>query len=227
MSKVNWWKPKHFSLLLLAGLALAGCKKDPPEEVDLGYDYFPNRVGTYFEYEVDSTDYDAGVETPFHFYVREEFSETYIDGEGQLAMRVERYVRQNPGDTWLLEGTYAQKRTATTAERIEGNRRFVHLVFPINSERTWDGNAYNDLATWNYTYANIGAPYILNASFQFEDAVKVNQRQVFNLIDQEEAWVIFAKDIGLVHRRFKDLSYAFGNLDGVDVEYILTDYGDL
>ena len=80
MWKVNWWKPKNFSLLLLAALALSACKKEEPQDVDLGYDYFPNTVGTFIEYEVDSSYYESGVETNTQFYVREEYTETFIDG---------------------------------------------------------------------------------------------------------------------------------------------------
>jgi len=227
MWKVNWWKPKNFSLLLLATLTLAGCRKEEPVDVDLGYDYFPNSVGTFFEYQVDSSHYEVGVETNTQFYVREELTETFIDGEGQLATKIDRYTRPTLSDGWILSATYTQKRTSTTAERVEGNRRFVHLVFPINADRTWDGNAYNDLESWDYTYGAIGESHVLSAQLQFDDVVRVNQRSVFNLIDQEEAWAVFARDIGLVERRFRDLSYAFDDLMGVDVTYKLMSYGDL
>ena len=227
MWKVNWWKPKNFSLLLLAALALSACKKEEPQDVDLGYDYFPNTVGTFIEYEVDSSYYESGVETNTQFYVREEFIETFIDGEGQLAMKIDRYTRPTLSDGWTLSAVYSQKRTSTTAERVEGNRRFIHMVFPINTERTWDGNAYNDLETWDYSYGTIGEPHVISLQLQFDDVVRVNQRSVFNIIDQEEAWAVFARDIGMIERRFKDLSYAFGDLMGVDVTYKLVGYGDL
>ena len=57
--------------------------------------------------------------------------------------------------------------------------------------------------------------------------VRVNQRSVFNIIIKEEAWAVFARDIGMIERRLKDLSYAFGDLMGVDVTYKLVGYGDL
>ena len=114
MWKVNWWKPKNFSLLLLAALALSACKKEEPQDVDLGYDYFPNTVGTFIEYEVDSSYYESGVETNTQFYVREEYTETFIDGEGQLAMKIDRYTRPTLSDGWTRAAVYSQKRTSTT-----------------------------------------------------------------------------------------------------------------
>ena len=49
-------------LLLTCGAAvlLAGCKKDEPTPVDLGFGYFPTRVGHWVEYKVDSGWIDEG-----------------------------------------------------------------------------------------------------------------------------------------------------------------------
>lgn len=223
--KARWWKLWSVSALLL--VAVTGCKKEDPPVLDLGYAYFPNNVGTFIEYEVDSTSWVADVSTEYNFFLREEYVETFIDNEGQLAMRVDRYKRTNASDPWNFDSSWSQKRTSTTAERIESNARYVRLVFPINSERSWDGNAYNETESWTHGYSSIGGQHIVNASFIFDDVVRVNQRNVSNLIDQEEAWEIYARDLGLVHKRFRDLSFATLELEGVDMEWRIVASGDL
>ena len=76
-----------FSMSLLALMLIAsGCKKDTTDQdIDLGYDYFPNMAGTFIEYEVDSIHYGIDVDT-VHFYLREELVNQFVG-------RIRRYVK--------------------------------------------------------------------------------------------------------------------------------------
>ena len=204
---------------------LCGCKKDEPDPIDLGYAYFPNTVGTFLEYEVDSTRHIGGDAFEFHFFLREEYTEQFIDGEGQLAVWIERFTRSTSADPWTFVSSYAQKRTSTTAERYEENQRYVRLAFPVNTEQSWDGNAYNDDGPWVHTYQNIGQQYILSPSLIFSDALRVQQRNVFNLIETEMAHEIYARGVGMIYKDIRDL--AFGNTEGYEVTYELVAYGDM
>lgn len=229
MSKANWLKQKNIKHSLILGAlviaVLGGCKKDEPDPIDLGYDYFPNIVGTFLEYEVDSTRHIGGDATDYHFYLREEHREQFIDGEGQLAVWIDRFTRPTPSDAWTFVSSYAQKRTSTTAERYEENQRYVRMVFPVNAEQSWNGNAYNDEGPWTHTYQNIGQQYILSPSLIFADAIRVQQRNVFNLIETEMAHEIYVRGVGLVYKDIRDL--AFGNSEGYELVYELTAYGDM
>lgn len=225
---VNLLKQKSLSLpLVLILVVLSSCGTEDPEPVDLGYTYFPNKVGTFIEYAVDSTHYTDDVEENFSFFIREEYIEEFTDNEGQLSLRIDRYQRFGEFNPWLFQTTYVQKRTSTTAERVEDTVRFVRMVFPVNAEREWDGNVYNTLDPWNYSYSFIGEQHIVGPGHIYEDCVRVEQRDVFNLIDQEEAWEIYSRGLGLVHKRLMDLSYATLQLNGVDMEMKIIDSGDL
>lgn len=213
-----------FGLVTLCILFLCGCAEDPDYSViDLGYDYFPNRVGSFIEYEVDSIHYDIEIDTT-HFYLKEVIAEDFIDDEGNLATRVERYKKFAMQDEYVLTDVWTQMRTATTAERVEENVRFVRLVFPLNANATWDGNAYNTEDPWDYTYEEVGTSHTLEG-FSLNDVVRVDQRLNVNLVDQEEAWEIYARDIGLVQKKFSDLTYQDFEIIGVDYELTMINYG--
>lgn len=214
---------KHL-LIALAGLTIVvGCKPTYFENIDFGYKYFPNGLSTYIDYEVDSIHYGTVNDTT-HFFLREKVAEEFVDNEGQLSMKLERYKRPNLDAPWELTDVWFQKRTTTTAERIEENIRYVRLTFPIKPENTWDGNVYNTEDTWNYQYTNINAPYQLNG-IDYKKTIRVNQRNNINLIDQEEAWEIYAEDVGLVHKKLIDLTFQNLEIVGVSYEMRAIDFG--
>jgi hypothetical protein len=211
-------------VIAAAVLVIASCKKkEDITPIDLGYDYFPNEVGKFIEYEVDSTHYGI-TEQDFHFYVREERLEDYVDGEGQVAVRIERFKKTNLGDQWVLSDVWVQKRTSTTAERLEENRRFVRLAFPVNIDQKWDGNAYNDLDEWEHSYESIGVSKSFGA-LPFSKTLTVNQRHNVNLVDQEIAEEVYAFGVGLVYKKFIDLNFQNFEVTGVEYEMTVTDYG--
>lgn len=215
---------KRNLLFALAGLTLVfSCKPTYFENIDFGYNYFPNGVSTYIDYEVDSISYGPLNDTS-HFYLREKIAEEFVDNEGQLSTRLERYKRPNLDADWTLTDVWFQKRTTTTAERIEENIRYVRLTFPINPENNWDGNVYNTDDVWNYRYVNIAAPYELNG-LTYEKSVRVNQRNNINLIDQEEAWEIYADGVGLIHKKLTDLTFQNQEIVGVSFEMRAIDFG--
>src|SRR3990167_8625748 len=89
-----------FAFLLIAGIY--SCKKDPSPALDLGYNYFPDAVGTYVVYNVDSIFYDDFNVNPsnhispadtFKFQLKEKIQSVYTDNEGRPALRLERYVK--------------------------------------------------------------------------------------------------------------------------------------
>jgi hypothetical protein len=202
------------------------CKKNEPDvsAIDLGYEYFPNISGKYIEYEVDSIHYSAENDTT-HFFLREEYAEDFVDGEGQAAVRIERYKRTSADEPWILKDVWSQKRTTTTAERIEENQRFVRLVFPVSPDATWDGNAYNSMDTWEYEYQEITEPFEYEG-LTFPNTLKVQQRNNINLVDQEEAYEYYAKGIGLVHKRLMDLNFQDQQITGVDMTMWMIDQGE-
>lgn len=213
-------------LLLLGFTGLVSCKKEGTEDIiDLGYDFFPNKLGTYITYSVDSISYGLVPDTA-SFELMEVLAEDFVDGTNQSAMTIERYKRYNPLQDWVLTDVWTQKRTSSVALRTEENVTFVRLVFPIEDGKTWNGNAYNTNEEWNYEIENLDAPAVYG-DFPFSKTLKVNQRNYVNLVDQEIAYEIYARGVGLIYKKLIDLNYQDGMITGVDLEMTVVDYGEI
>lgn len=206
---------------IIAGLILvllSGCYEEETDLPFIGYEYFPNEIGKYVEYKVDSTWQDDPVgQAAFreaHYFLRELNESFFTDEENREAIRVERYARNNPADNWYIKDVWHKVRTAQLAEQNEENVVFIKHNFPVKEGKTWDGNRKNTLQTlqeiyhqtsipdvWEYQYANIHEPYTVNG-FTFDSTVTVIQFDrpaIFglNLFAKE----VYAKDIGLVHKQ--------------------------
>ena len=218
---------KYFVGLFVLVLVLAACKKTETdfEEINLGYEYFPTATGYFIDYEVDSISHNITIDTT-QFYLREVMVEDFIDEEGQLAWRVERYKKNNLQDTFQLTDVWVQKRTTTSAERFEENQRFVRLIFPVNEGKSWNGNAYNTSEPWNYNYTNVDEPYSLDL-LSFSKTLTVNQRNNINLVDHEIAYEVYAYGVGMVYKQLTDLEYQNFQVTGVEVEMKAIGYGTL
>lgn len=210
----------------IALLGFAACKEDVDySEIDLGYDYYPNVVGSYIEYEVDSIHYGIEIDTT-EFFLREVIAEDFIDDGGNQAYRIERYKKFSQDAEYQLTDVWVQLRTPTTGERVEENQRYVRLVFPVKAGETWDGNAYNTLDEWQYRYASIDQPYTLSP-LQFGRTLRVNQRNNVNLVDQEVAWEVYARGVGMIQKKLIDLEFQNNEITGIDLEMKAIAYGTI
>lgn len=218
-------KTPVIAFLLAMSLLITSCKKKEVdyEAIDLGYDYFPNVVGSYIIYEIDSTYYGIQEEI-FNYQIKEVLSDTYLDDAGEPVVKVDRYRRNFNAQPWILSNTWVQKRTGTTAERIENNRRYIKLEFPIEEGGTWHGNAYNNLPDWISTYKNVDKPIDIGL-LEFGQSLMVEQRNVVNLVDQEIFYEVFAKGIGMILKRNTDVNVQGGVASGYDVRYTAIGFG--
>ena len=224
MEKLNLSTRNRILLVALVALVWTACKKDEPTiAVDLGYDYFPNEILKYKEYFVDSTAHGITIEN-YQFYVREELTESFVDDEGQVSIRVERSKKTNIDDDWVLTDIWTQKKTSTSAQRVEENIRYVRLAFPVDLEEQWNGNAYNDEDEWLHRYLEVGVAKQVG-TFDFGSTATVEQRNNVNLVDQELSTEIYAKDVGLVYKSLIDLNFQDLEITGVEVEMTLVDHG--
>ncbi|MDZ4823539.1 MAG: hypothetical protein SH856_08775 [Flavobacteriales bacterium] len=206
-------------------LMFLSCGKDKePPAVNLGYEYFPNKVGTYITYEVDSIGYSINSDTA-HYLIKEILMEEFVDDIGELAVTIERYRSDNDGASFHLTDIWTQKRTATSAQKVEEDVRYVRLVFPLEVGKTWNGNAYNTMIAWNYEYTGIDVPNSYGV-LSFPECVEIEQRNNVNFVDQEIASEVYAKNVGLVYKRLTDLNFQNDMITGIDMEMVVVDYGD-
>lgn len=202
---------KVFFILMIAAL-FSACKKDE-EYNDIGYGYFPTQIGHWVIYEVDSTIYDdfANDTIEYRYQVKEVLESEFTDNQGRPAIRVERYKRMyNPNvpyDSipWYLSRVWSFTRTNSAGEKMEENQRFIRLAFPVEENKSWDGNVYNQIGSWNYKYKEVDQPYSI-AAHAFDSTLLVQQKLDTNRISYKWYAERYAKNVGMIEKRVYDVS---------------------
>jgi len=232
----------HFIVACLLLTLLGACKKnkveDPP---DLGYDYYPGKVGSYVIYDVDSTSYTQlpTIDTLyFKFQIKEKLDTLYTDNQGRPTLKIIRY-RKNYNDTipysqmdWTFQDVWSANVTTTTAEVVEENIRFVKLIFPVKKSATWNGNAQNTIGQWDYKYTEIDNPATVGG-ISFDKTLKVTQKYFPSAISYQNYYERYAKGVGMIYRIIEDYNYQDGSgnanpghiYSGVYYEMRINSYG--
>lgn len=209
---------------------LLSCKKDAVENpVDVGYNYFPVNVGHWVTYQVDSTYYDDFTDSVrvYHYKIKEFVESVFLDNQNRETQRIERYKQVFDTTNWFISSVWAMNRTASTAEKTEENQRFIKLVFPVRSGRTWNGNACNTLNEQEYEFDDVDKPYSVNG-LNFDSTVTVIQKIESNMIHEDYQVEVFAKNVGLVYKRYKSVDKSTNGsiTKGVDYTYTIISYGN-
>ncbi len=195
--------------IFLFGLLLFfACKKDKNvTTVDIGYEYFPIKTGNYIIYQVDSlyyNDFTSTIDT-FQFQIKEKVAAIFEDLSQRPTQRIERYYRKNNNENWMFIRVWYTNRTATTAEKVEENLRYVKLVFPIKKNNTWNGNLFNNLKEQNYTLTKVNEAWQVD-DLKFDSIVYIQQIADSNLIEKKIGYEIYAKNIGMIFKKQLNLT---------------------
>lgn len=215
---------------LVVGLLLwTACSKDEPAAADMGYRYFPVNPGHWVEYQVDSiawNDFDGSVDT-FSFRIKEVYESVFYDDQGRENIRIERYKRISDTSDWFVKDVWFGLLTEATAERIEENKRYIKLIFPVKESSEWNGNAFNALDPLTYTYAEIHQPW-QSGTFQSDSTVLVLQDDYTTQISRSYAAERFAAGIGLVYKKYiQQEKLPTGVIThGCDYSYTILAWGD-
>jgi hypothetical protein len=203
-----------FATALVSGIS--SCSKDPAPAPDLGYNYFPDKAGSYIVYNVDSVAYNAhaysypAIRDTFRFQLKEKIQSVYTDNEGRATLRLERYIkRYNPSVpyslmNWTLRNVWAENRTARAAEKVEENVRFVKLAFPVKEGQEWNGNAQNTMQAENFSYAFFDITRTIG-NIRFDSVLQVDQYNELDLVHQKYYEEKYARNVGLIYKRVIDI----------------------
>lgn len=167
-------------------------------------------------YDVDSTwrDDAANVHIKIKYQLKELIQSIFIDAQGRPAMRIERYTRANDTMPWIGPRIWYANRTATTAEKVEENVRYVKLVFPVKETATWNGNLYNTKGAKQYEIISAHKPETINSHY-FDSVTYVQQYINTNVILYQIEEEKFAAGVGLVYKRMDSLYFGYINHDTV------------
>ena len=218
----------HLVFLLFASfLAFNGCDKESVVEEHLYHEYFPVNVGHWVVYDVDSIVYDdfTGEIDTFNYQVKEVFDSNYTDASGNESIRLERFIRNEPGAAWEIKNAWSARRLPARAEKVEENIRYIKLAFPPKINKTWNGNAYNIKDEQSYRITNIHKEHTIN-ELSFDSVATVLHIDEQTLISEKYRVEKFAKNVGLIKKEYVDLEKEVdGNIvSGVDYKYRVVDY---
>lgn len=203
---------KFFCILTLTAFIFSGCKKDEEITVDQGYNYFPLQAGHTIIYDVDSIVYDDFFSPPkvdtFKYQIREVVESSFIDGQGREAWRIERYFKTDT-TSFEIKQVWTSVLTATTAEKVEDNIRYIKIAFPVKQNKTWNGNSFNNLPAQEYRIETLDESY-QSGTFSFDKTMQILHADEENLIEKFYSEERFTRDIGLVYKEFIDVEKEIG-----------------
>src|SRR5690554_7750773 len=88
------------------------------------------------------------------------------------------------------------------------------MIFAVKEGVEWDVNAFNPEEEELVYYSNVNSSRTINNIF-FEKTTEVEYDDFFSLVDYRKMYEVYAEDVGLIKRSFKDLTIQ--NFDTLDV----------
>ncbi|MTI32684.1 hypothetical protein [Xanthovirga aplysinae] len=220
-----------FSLLLAQ---FSGCKTKylEPDDLKIGYHYYPFQVGNYWTYSVDSIFYYSEHDSVVSEYqVKQKVESFFVEGENDTTFLLYRY-RRNVQNEWQQDSIWTARKRNNQLIITEKNIPYVKMVFPVEVGKSWDGNAFSGKENYSYSISN------LRSEFSSEELEFSNCMEVVEKFDDqgEEEFIyekeIYAPHVGLVYRYSSILPHEEGgsykNSGGiVGLHYIQTliEYG--
>lgn len=214
------------SIALIILFLFTLCKKnDIVESIDFNYNYIPLNIGQWNEYVVREINHNStGGHDTINYYLKE----IVTDKISSNIYRLERYWRVNKYDNWIIKDVWTREKTSTQYIQTEENVKYTKLIFPIKNNKTWNGNAYNINEEEIYKYENIHKLYVRD-SIKFDSTINIIQQHNVNAIEYQVANEIYAKNVGMIYKSYKDLSinlFDVSNInEGKELEIKLINYG--
>ncbi len=196
------YRPHTFLTLGLL-LVLSCDKSENLPNPDMGLNYFPLKVAAVNVYDVDSTVYSdfTNTITEFKFLIKDSVIGQFTDAQGNTAFRIERFKKTTTQD-WTFQKVIAKKIINNRAEEFIDNTRYVRLVFPANTESTWNGNLYNSNDAWIHKITSVEATSSIG-TLKLDSTINIEQHLEINLIREDIYTESYAKNVGLVKKEVK------------------------
>ena len=198
--------------ILLLPLLLFACGKSELDEhqTDMGYDYFPVKVGQYRTYSVDSIVFGQNSMDTLSSQIKETIVEELGEGSDKK-YRVLREWRRQDTDDWHTNTVWWIIKEDNRVIQTEENLKFIKLTFPLKLGTSWDGNAFFDDRTivmvanenvaffkeWEYQVQGKGIRLVDGVTY---DMFMVQEANFETSIEIRKSEAVYAKGIGLVER---------------------------
>lgn len=207
---IKVWLKAIFSMLLMAlPMAFSSCDPNTVEEQSLP-NYVPLRVGNYQIYQVNETQITAfNIETDFTYELKTVVTDSIVNAQGGYSYIMSRSKRNTDSDPWQPMDTWLIRANENEVVITEGTIPFVRLTFPIKNDRTWNGNAYNNIETGKfcglvecdqYTLADVQREYTTSTQ-AFTNTITIIQSNDPDLLTRYDVRKeIYAAGVGLIFK---------------------------
>ena len=181
--------------------------------------FFPLELNAFTVFEVTELKHDAFLEQTdtFQFFIKETIEDTAFNNGGQVSYRV-KVEKSEDDTTYTFEKYVILERDPSSAQRVEDDIRNIKLSFPLRERKTWDANELN---IYDYQSARtllIREPSTVGTT-TFAETVTVDFGFDVDLFFTNIEEEVYAKDIGLVKRIFKEIETQPGKYkDGIEYE---------
>ncbi|MFZ5970151.1 MAG: hypothetical protein ACOYXA_01045 [Bacteroidota bacterium] len=230
-------------------LLVLGCDRaELPEKAPSGADYFPLESGRYFIYQVDSTAIVFNRETIYQYQERHTITDSFRNEAGGITYLMQRAFRASAEAAWQPLSAWQVRRSGEELVVVEGNTPFVRLAFPVQTGRSWNGNAFNSITGKDncgdgvrftcdrYEVTGTGGSVTLSTGLAFNDTIEITEEDVpdvLTIFDVRKS--VYAKGVGLVQREVTYYDYCtagacFGREEidsGLRYRLTLIEYGTL
>jgi len=189
-----------------------GCNETLEPQVDrLGFNHFPLDTGNFRIYDVERVEFlFSGEIDTSNFQLKEVIANARKTANGETIYDLERFTRDSEEENWQLDSVWTARRTSIQAIVVENNVPFVKLTFPIDENKTWDGNVLNIRPPDEYTMVNLFNSFLLDTAdaVSFENTITVVQndlRDPITRIDVRKE--VYAENIGLIYKETEFLLF--------------------
>lgn len=151
IKKMQLTKVTLLFFLSVIFISLSSCDSTTEEYNlgDQGFDYFPLAKNKFWIYKVDSliyTDVGNTIDTTSSF-LKEEITDVYLDQLADTIFVIERSFSKTDNYDWKITDIWNASKSEFTATKTEENLKFVKMTFPIELNKSWDGNAFINTGT--------------------------------------------------------------------------------
>ncbi len=190
-------------------IALSGCKKGEVETPDLGHGYFPKTLGSWIEYQVDSSwrDDPSAVSGSVSYRLLEKVVQNYTDDEGRACQMIHRFVK-DANEEWVIRDVWTCTRNNSAAETTEENVRLLKLAFPVNNGVSWDLNVFNTEDELEVAYREKDTPWSAG-ELVFDRTVLVKNTVPANIIVKRNYEERYADGVGMVSKYREETNTQF------------------
>jgi hypothetical protein len=198
-------------------LSYWGCKPDElivPKKISLS----PIEIGKYIIYDHTELNHDAfnSQTDTISYWIKETIESSFLDQENDTAYRLQIDHSNDEGKSWEFQHYSVLKDDDFGIERTDFDVKKVKLSFPVQNNKMWDINMFNNHDAQYGYYNQVDESFFIDDSaFDETVTIKIADRQdiIFTQFEEE----IYARGIGLIQRQFKDIETQPGKYkDGIE-----------